>query len=157
MEEKNTKGKKLLILGIVLVVLGLISFGTYYFLSGNKGSNGSKELEKRPELKDDFYGYVNYETLKNATIPNDSSAWSHMYDVSKTIEKRQTELTNEILADPNYKNEDIDVMLELVHDYEGRNKRGLDELKPYLEMVDNVKTIEDYNKLVLKLDEEFDR
>ena len=151
MEEKTNKKK---ILSILLLILGVALIGTGLFLYFGRSKDNGKGVAARPSIKDDFYGYINYETINNATIPSDDNSWSHWYDVSKTIEKRQTELTNEILADPNYKNEDIDNLLELLHDYEGRNKRGFDELKPYFEMVDNVKTIEDYNKLVLKFDEE---
>lgn len=150
MEEKKNKKKTL---SIILLILGLLLIGTGCFLYFSKPKD-NKEIAAKPNLKDDFYGYINYETLENAKIPSDDSAWSHMYDVSKTIEKRQQELTNEILQDPNYKNEDINNLLELLHDYEGRNKRGFDEVKPYLDMVDNVKTIEDFNKLMLKFDEE---
>ena len=148
-KKKNTKK----ILSLILLILGLVSIGAGVFLLLGKSDNEKKddsgqEVVKKPDLKDDFYESVNYDTLLNAKIPADSSAWSHMYDVQKTIEKRQEELTNEILADPNYKNEDIDNLLELLHDYEGRNKRGFDELKPYFEMIDNVKTLEDFNKLM---------
>ena len=155
-KKKNTKK----ILSLILLILGLVSIGAGVFLLLGKSDNEKKddsgqEVVKKPDLKDDFYESVNYDTLLNAKIPADSSVWSHMYDVQKTIEKRQEELTNEILADPNYKNEDIDNLLELLHDYEGRNKRGFDELKPYFEMIDNVKTLEDFNKLMFKLDEDF--
>ena len=150
MEEKKNKKK---IVSLILLVLGVVLVGVgLYFYFGKK--EDTKEVASRPNLKDDFYNYVNYETINNARIPSDNSAWSHGYDVIKTVEKRKKELTNEILQDPNYKNEDIDHLLELFNDYEGRNKRGFDELKPYIDLIDNAKTIEDINNIVLKLDEE---
>lgn len=150
MEEGKNKKKKislvLLILGIILIGVGL------YFSLGNK--DNKQEGNSRPSIKDDFYNYVNYDTISKAAIPSDSSDWSHWYDVSKTIEDRTKELMSEILLDPEYKNEDIDNLIELMHDYEGRNTRGYDELKPYFNMIDNAKTMEDINKIVLKFDED---
>jgi len=148
------RNNKMIVLGIIMVVLGLgILGGTYYY---NSTHQEEKEEIKQVALKDDFYDSVNYETLKNAKIPSDSSSWSLGYDVYKEIEERKKTLTEEILADPNFKSEETEILLELYHDYEGRNKRGFSELKPYFDMVDNVKTIEDYNKLMLKVDEDLD-
>ena len=147
------RSKKMIILGIIMIVLGLGVLGGTYYYNQSHPENGEEEV-KQVALKDDFYENVNYEILKKAKIPNDSSSWSLGYDVTKEIEERTKTLTNEILADPNFKNEDAEIVLELVHDYEGRNKRGFSELKPYFDMVDNVKTIEDYNKLMLKVDED---
>ena len=154
--ESNKKSKKLIvILLIAILVIALMVVG-YIIYDKNKNNitEEPKKEETKVSLKDDFYENINYETLKNAKIPNDSGAWSKFYDATKVIEDRVEELTDEILADPDYQNEDIDAIIELYNDYEGRNKRGISELQPYLDMVDKANTIEEFNDVLLTLDKD---
>ncbi len=154
MEEKKKGGIKTLIIGISLCLLVCLAICGYeYFKTRNKSNT---EETTKVSLVDDFYDNINYETIKKATIPNDSGSWDKFYAAAKTIEKRQEELTNEILEDPNYKNEDIDAMVELYTDYETRDKLGVSELQPYFEMIDKANTIEEFNNVLLTLDKDFD-
>ncbi len=156
MENKKSKNNiKIVLLIIIILGILLVGSGTYLYL-GKDNKEETKKEEQAPRLEDDFYESINYETLKNAKIPSDSSEWSHFYEVSKKIEERVDTLTEEILADPNYKNPDIDAFIELFNDYETRNKLGISELKPYLDKVDNAKTIEELNKVLVELDKDLD-
>ena len=150
--KTNNKRKWILIITILVIIL--LSGGGYYYYTNYYKTN-KNELVK-PSLKDDFYENINFETIRNAKIPSDSGSWSKAYDASKIIEKRHEELTNEILSDPNYKNPDIDIMVELYTDYEGRNKRGLSEIQSYIDMIDKAKTIKEFNDVLMTLDKDMD-
>ena len=153
--ERTKNDKKVFILAIFFIIfLGLGISG--YFLSSRDKNNNEETSSDRVSLKDDFYENINYRTIKKAKIPSDSGSWNRMYDASKVIEERQEELTNEIISDPNFKNDEIDIMLELYNDYEGRNKRGISELKKYIDMVDNAKSIKEFNKVLLTIDRDLD-
>ncbi len=153
MIEVNNR-KRTLIFGIVICLIIFLSLGGYFYYSNKETNDKNNKEDVKPSLKDDFYGNINYETLKNVTIPSDYGEWSKAYDAQKKVEERQEELVDEILADPDYKNEKIDIILELFNDYETRNKNGYTELQPYFDMIDEATTIKEFNKvsLTLKLD-----
>ena len=144
------KNKKLLYIICLIIGILLISGGTYLYL--NKCDSNPPVEEKQVSLKDDFYENVNYETLKNAKISKDTGRWSRFDDAEDIIEERVDEITEEILADPNFKNEDIDALIELYEDYEGRDARGLSELQPYFDMIDKASTIEEFNNVMFTLE-----
>ncbi len=151
MEEKK-KNKKTLYLILLIVGLALIGTGVFlYFKKTDNNNGGEKETASRPNLKDDFYDYINYETLQNAKIDPEKGAWNRYIAAGKDIENRKKEIIDEILSDPNYKNEDMEKELELYNDYETRNKNGYSELQKYMDMIDNAKTVEEFNKVSLVL------
>ena len=157
--KKKKNNKVLIITCIVLAILLLGGGGFYYyknFYNKDKTTNDTTNNDDKPRLQDDFYESVNYETLKKAIIPSDNNSWSKGYAATKTIEKRKDEIIEEILSDANYTNEEIDNVTELFNDYEGRNKRGISELQPYFDMIDKAKTIEEFNNVIIKLDNELD-
>lgn len=41
--------------------------------------------EAVPALKDDFYGYINYERLKETEIPADSDSWTYFYERNEAM------------------------------------------------------------------------
>ncbi len=150
--KENKKNKKILYLICTIVGILLIVCSSFFFF--NKSEEKAKE-EIIPRLEDDFYEAINYETLKNAKIASDKSSWSKADDASDAIDKRIEEIVEEILSDPNYKNEKIDNYLELYNDFEEREKLGLSEIKPYLEMIDNASTIDELNDVLLKIARDF--
>ena len=153
-KKKKNNGKRWIIIVILLAII-LLAGGGYYYYTNYYNKDKPTEETVKVSLKDDFYESINYETLKKAKIPRDTGNWSHVYDASKTIEKRQKEIVDEILSDPNYKNERLDQIIELYTDYETRNKNGYSELKPYLEMIDKTNTIEEFNKISFTLQRDF--
>ncbi len=150
-ETKKSNGRKILLICIVICLIICLAGGGYWFYD-HRIKKDSSEVS----LKDDFYEAINYDILKNAKIPNDSGSWSKWYDAGEVIEDRTEELTAEILEDPNYTNDDVTKLLELYTDYEGRNQRGYSELQKYFDLIDNAKTIEDFNKVILTLERDLD-
>ncbi len=157
MNELNEKKcNKKLLWGLVVFLVLFIGIGSYFYFNNKAITEPTERAEIKPSLKDDFYEYINYDVLKKAKIPSDSPSWSKMYDASETIKDRIEVLTNEILEDPDYQNEEIDIQVELYTDYEGRNERGLSELMPYFEMIDNASTIDEFSDVLMTLDRDLD-
>ncbi len=168
MEEQvnvQKKSNKLLIIIVILVLVAALGGGGYFAYTNfikppvnvaPETDEVEKPKDDKINLKDDFYESINYETLKNAKIPNDSGEWSKWYDATKVIEDRTKELTDEILADPNYHNDKLDRLIELYTDYDGRDKRGLNDIKPYLNMVDKAKNINELNDALVTIDKDLD-
>ena len=125
MEENNEvfveqkKSKKLLYLVLIILGIALIGTGAYFYFGKSKEDGGKKEdASSKPALKDDFYNYINYETISKAKIPTETGTWDRYYDATEVINDRKSEIVEEILNDPNYKNEELDKRLELLNDYE---------------------------------------
>ena len=157
MNQLNEKKcNKKLLWGLVVFLVLFIGIGSYFYFNNKAITEPAERAEIKPSLKDDFYEYINYDVLKKAKIPSDSASWSKMYDASETIKDRIEVLTNEILEDPDYQNEEIDIQVELYTDYEGRNERGLSELMPYFEMIDNASTIDEFSDVLMTLDRDLD-
>ena len=162
MEENNEvfveqkKSKKLLYLVLIILGIALIGTGAYFYFGKSKDDGGKKEdASSKPALKDDFYNYINYETISKAKIPTETGTWDRYYDATEVINDRKSEIVEEILNDPNYKNEELDKRLEVLNDYETRNKNGYSELQSYFKMIDDAKTIEEFNKVSLVLNRDF--
>ncbi len=153
-EEIVEKKKSNKLVGIILLILGiaLIGTGAYFYFGKSKDDGGKKEeVAAKPSLKDDFYESINYDKIQKAVIPKDSSSWSVAYEAAKRMKTHKEELTEQMVSDEKFSNEDMDKIIELYTDYEGRNKRGLDELKPYFDSLDNAKTIEEFNNALVKI------
>lgn len=138
---------------ILFIVIVAALFGGIYVSNHIFGDNSSVEFDKNNvRLEDDFYSSVNYSEIKKMKIPASSSSWSKFHDAQLTVNTNKEKLILEILEDPDFSNENMEKYLELYEDYSARNKRGLTELQPYFEMIDNAKTIEEFNEILLTLD-----
>lgn len=144
---------KLFLAIILFIVIVAALFGGIFVSNHIFGDNSSIEFNKNNvRLEDDFYSSINYNEIKKMKIPESSSSWSKFHDAQLTVNTNKQKLISEILEDPDFSNENMEKYLELYEDYSARNKRGLTELKPYFEMIDKAKTIEEFNEILLTLD-----
>jgi len=73
--------------------------------SSTEDSSSKEEAFKQPEvpasveLKDDFYGYINLETINHWEIPYGDTAVGGFYDTYHIIDKRLDKIIQEIVAD----------------------------------------------------------
>lgn len=145
-DVKNGKGFIFKIIFFIILLAAAI-YGYLFFF--NKKSDV-------PSIKDNFFQAVNYDLLKDKTIPNYSNSWSYILKASERVESKKQYILDSILNDQTYKNEEMETFIEMFNNYEERNKIGLSELKPYFDLIDNSKTIEDFNKAYLKIQADLD-
>ncbi len=143
----ETKKRSSKLLSIILLVIGIILIaGGSFLLVTNKSE---KKEHERVLLKDDFYEAINGEKINSVAIPTDSNAWSTFYDAQVMVNTKKQMLIQSVMNDPNYENKELNELLDMFNDYETRNKLGVSELKPYFDMIDNAKTIEEFNNALI--------
>ena len=78
--KKKRNTEKIILCAIICLVICLMT-GSFIYYNVKYMNNTPKEVETtKPSLKDDFYESINYETIKNATIPSDSGSWDKPYE-----------------------------------------------------------------------------
>jgi len=106
-------------------------------------------------LKDDFYATVNKAWLDSSTIPagrsKNGTMYENMYDNSHI-----TTLIEKAVADPQTEDaQRIAALYTNYLDWDARNALGVTPLKPYLEMIDEAKTLDDIMEVQQKLSDDF--
>ena len=140
MENNNVNKRKIWpIICIVLAIL-LIAGGGYYYYTNYYSKNDTKEETTRPSLKDDFYEYVNYQNTE-----------SPMQDPQSVVFQQQGLIISQIEKDPTFKNENYFTFFDLYEDEDERNKKGIDDLKPYFEEIDNADTLDKFSDIMIKV------
>ncbi len=137
--EQENKRKTWVIVCIVLLLLLLGGGGYYYYTNYYKKSDTPKETA-RPNLKDDFYDYANY--LNPIEVGSQAL---------ETIQKNEATTGMAIEEDSNFKNDAYSIMLDLYDDRDEREKKGLDDLKPYFNEIDNANTMDKFSDVLVKV------
>lgn len=142
-DVKNGYGFIFKIIFIILLVGA--GFFSYFSFFDNKKSD-------KVSLKDNFFQAINYNSIKDAFIPNYSNSWSYLLNASERLETKKAVILSFILNDSNYKNEDMEIFLDFFENYDERNKVGLTEFKKYFDRIDKVKTMEEFNNVLLDIE-----
>lgn len=115
-------------------------------------SNMKKEISP----KDNFFQYVNGTWLDKTEIPSDRTTWGSFNELVKKTDKDAMEILKSASKNPKYKsNTDQGKAVNLfatVLDTAGRNKRGIDPLKPYLKKIDAIKNVADLQKYLVEME-----
>ncbi len=104
--------------------------------------------------KDDFYNYVNGNWVKNTKIPDDQTRWGGFgvlrkktdYDMLAILDKAQK--SNKYSATTDQAKAMMIFESEL--DIKARNKVGITPLKPALNKIESIKTLEDFQEVMTK-------
>ena len=92
----------------------------------------------------DFFRYVNGAWLDKTEIPSDRNAWGSFNELRQKTDDNSLAILKEASKNPKYKsNTDQGKAVNLfntVLDSVGRNKKGIEPLKPYLKKIDAIKT-----------------
>ena len=91
------------------------------------------------ELKDDYYNYINKNTIKKHKLTEDKYTWSIFEDTQNKVDKRRDEIIKEIKD-----NNNLTILYNKLSNTEERNKEGLSSLNKYLKLIDNTNNIEEY-------------
>jgi len=108
-------------------------------------------MDTTVSAKDDFYNYVNGNWMKNNEIPEDQTSWGGFTILRKDTDADVLNILSKAKESKKY-GADTDQakalsIFESELDTVARNKAGIDPLKPALEKIAAVKTMEDYQKL----------
>lgn len=99
--------------------------------------------------EEDYYDYVNHETLKEKPIPGDSNGWSYFYELDQDAYNKLNSILAEIV---NNRNEYAEGTREqkaadlyfTAMDMEGRKNAGFGALQPYLDEIRSADDIREY-------------
>lgn len=104
----------------------------------------------------DFFQYVNGTWLDKTEIPSDRTTWGSFNELIKKTDKDAMAILKEASKNPKYKsNTDQGKAVNLfntVLDTMGRNKRGIEPLKPYLKKIDAIKNVADLQKYLVEME-----
>ncbi|AZQ60762.1 M13 family peptidase [Flammeovirga pectinis] len=104
---------------------------------------------------DNFYDYANGGWMKKAEIPADRGRWGSFDELRERNEKATLEVLNEAIASGNLK-EGSDQMKAVYMYQSGMDsvsieKLGVNPIKPYLSMIDGMKSKKDLQKVLVDL------
>ena len=113
-------------------------------------------MKKEISPKENFFQYVNGSWLDKTEIPSDRTTWGSANELIKKTNKDAMEILKSASKNPKYQsNTDQGKAVNLfatVLDTIGRNKRGIDPLKPYLKKIDAIKNIADLQKYLVEME-----
>ena len=155
--KKNSKVICFLIAVVLIYVICLFAFGNKNTTIVNKPY--SNLLTKKVRLEDDFYDSINYEYLKTNNLKDDEMAWYYMLTESgKKIKSEKIEIIENILNKCNSYNENSNYKkICIYYDSYMNNKKNntvKSELEYYFNLINNVKTPEEFINLSLNLNKE---
>ena len=103
---------------------------------------GEVTADTQVSAKDDFASYANQEWLSTAQIPDGYSDYNAFAECEDLLKERKMALIgNSEITDHN--EELVTDLYKIAMNWDRRNEVGLDELKPYLETIDQIETIDD--------------
>lgn len=134
--------KKLNVLGLAL--LGILGFG-----QANYNAINLDYMDKDVRPQDDFYNFVNGNWMKTTEIPSDRARWGSFDELRENTDIVSLEILKGLLGKKNPKGSDQQKIGDLYQsyiDFNSRDKAGLSPIQPYLQRIDNIKSIKDLEK-----------
>jgi len=130
MEDKVIKANKIkkLILIPAMVIVLLVS---YY-------DNIVKLFSKSSNI-DDYYLYINNETLKDIKLDENRSIWATVNLYQEEVDNSTKEITSNLIKSKTNKN--MNIIYDNYMDVETRNKLGVKPLQGYIDRINNSKDI----------------
>jgi len=144
-----------------------------FFACKEDAKKETAQLEKVPGINldymdttvkpnEDFFKYVNGKWLETNEIPDDRSTWGSFQELRKKTDADALSILDAAMSD----NKDIEKIQVLpgsdqekaVHYYQtimdtvGRNKQGIDPVKPYLAKINAIKNIDDLQKYMIEME-----
>ncbi|MBZ4035722.1 M13 family metallopeptidase [Flavobacterium sp. 17A] len=115
-------------------------------------------MDTKVSPREDFFKYVNGTWLDKTDIPSDRTTWGSFNELIKRTDKDVMAVLKDASKNPKYKsNTDQGKAVNLFNTYldsVGRNKRGIEPLKPYLKKIDAIKNIADVQKYLVEMEKE---
>lgn len=138
------------------VILGLAAM-----LAVSAACSGIKEPHRAIDLshmdttvraQDDFYQYVNGNWMKTTEIPADKARWGSFDELRESTDDAVLSILKKSLRETFERGTDGQKIADLYRSYlnvEHRNELGTDPIKPYLQKIDSIETLNDlYDYLI---------
>nr|WP_294781448.1 M13 family metallopeptidase [uncultured Flavobacterium sp.] len=144
-------------------VFGVLS--AMFSLTAVNAQNAPKEpginvsyMDTKVSPSQDFFKYVNGTWLDKTEIPSDRTTWGSFNELIKRTDKDVMAVLKDASKNPKYKsNTDQGKAVNLFNTYLdtiGRNKKGIEPLKPYLKKIDAIKNVADVQKYLVEMEKE---
>ena len=98
------------------------------------------------EIKDDYYNYINKNTIKKHKLTKDKYTWNTFQSKQEMVDKRKDEIIKELIN--NKANNNLNIIYNQLLDNNTRNKEGLSNIDYYLKLIDNTSNINDYINII---------
>ena len=127
---------------LLLIIIVLLFLGKILFFQNN--------LEK-----DDFYSYVNEDTLKKNYL-KDKSNWSRFTEAQEEVDDKKYALFSLVVSgkqeiDANFSRV-VSEVYQNVSDYSKREQEGLSSLKYYIDSVFSSQNIEELENIIFQIE-----
>ena len=112
-------------------------------------------MDTKVSPSQDFFRYVNGTWLDKTEIPSDRNSWGSFNELRQKTDENSLAILKEASKNPIYKsNTDQGKAIALFNtilDTVGRNKRGVEPLKPYLKKIDAIKNVTDLQDFLTEM------
>ncbi len=119
-------------------------------------------MDTNVKPSDDFFRYVNGKWLDNNKIPDDRSRWGSFDELMKNTNDDALSILKSAMTD-NKDLKKIDVipgsdqdkavkLFQSIMDTVNRNKQGLDPIKPYLEKINTISSVNDLQNYLVEME-----
>ena len=98
------------------------------------------------EIKDDYYNYINKNTIKKNKLTEDKYTWNTFQSKQEMVDKRKDEIIKELIN--NKANNNLNIIYNQLLDSNTKNKEGLSNIEYYLKLIDNTSNINDYINII---------
>jgi putative endopeptidase len=102
--------------------------------------------------KNDFYNYVNGTWMKNTEIPDDQVRWGGFMVLRKSTDMEVLDILASAKESDKYPPETDQAKAIMIFESEldtvARNSAGIEPLKPILEKIENISSVEDFQKVM---------
>lgn len=129
---------------LCLALLGILGFG-----QANYNAINLDYMDKDVRPQDDFYNFVNGNWMKTTEIPSDRARWGSFDELRENTDIVSLEILKGLLGKKHPKGSDQQKIGDLYQsyiDFDSRDKAGLSPIQPYLQRIDNIKSIKDLEK-----------
>lgn len=145
---------------LLLLAFGLLSWQTSEAQVSSKTKSGINldNFDKKTRPNDDFYRYVNGSWLDKTQIPNDKTSWGSFEELYENTNKDVAKILKDASANPSYKSNTDEgkaiALYKTIMDVDGRNKAGIEPLKPYLAKINAIKNVQDLQNFIIEMQPE---
>ncbi|MEL0644206.1 M13 family metallopeptidase [Olleya sp. Ti.3.14] len=119
-------------------------------------------MDKSTQPKEDFFRYVNGKWLDNNEIPDDQATWGSFQELRKKTDADALAILKAAMSDnkdlenikvlPGSDQEKAVYFYQTIMDTIGRNKLGIEPVKPYLAKIEAIKNIEDLQAYMIEME-----